>query len=46
MKKALILLVIFLTACQGGKKVNPNSSGAVNIIRVSDLQKPQKKNQQ
>ena len=42
MKKALILLVIFLTACQGGKKVNPNSSGAVNIIRVSDLQKPQK----
>ena len=42
MKKALILLVIFLTACQGGKKVNPNSSGAVNIIRVSDLQKSQK----
>jgi len=42
MKKALILLVIFLTACQGGKKVNPNSSGAANIIRVSDLQKSQK----
>lgn len=34
--------MIFLTACQGGKKVNPNSSGAVNIIRVSDLQKSQK----
>ena len=42
MKKALILLLIFLTACQGGKKVNPNSSGAVNIIRASDLQKSQK----
>ena len=42
MKKALILLVIFLTACQGGKKVNPNSSGAVNIIRTSELEKPQK----
>lgn len=42
MKKTLILLVIFLTACQGGKKINPNSSGAVKIIRTSELQKPQK----
>ena len=42
MKKALILLVIFLTACQGGKKVNPNSTGAAKIIRTSELQKPQK----
>ncbi len=42
MKKTLILLVVFLTACQGGKKINPNSSGAVKIIRTSELQKPQK----
>ena len=41
MKKALILIVVFSTACQGGKKVNPNSSGAVNIIRVSELKQTQ-----
>lgn len=34
--------MVFLTACQGGKKINPNSSGAVKIIRTSELQKPQK----
>jgi hypothetical protein len=45
MKKTLILLVVFLTACQGGKKINPNSSGAVKIIRTSELQKPQKEQQ-
>ena len=42
MKKALILLAVLLTACQGGKKINPNSTGAVKIIRTSELQKPQK----
>lgn len=40
MKKTLILLAVFLTACQGGKKVNPNSSGAVNIIRASEVKPP------
>ena len=42
MKKTFILLAVFLTACQGGKKINPNSSGAVRIIRTSELEKPQK----
>ncbi len=31
-----------MTACQGGKKINPNSTGAVRIIRASELEKPQK----
>lgn len=35
MKKTLIVLAIFLAGCQGGKRVNPDSSGAVNIIRAS-----------
>ena len=33
---------MLFTACQGGKKINPNSTGAVKIIRTSELQKPEK----
>ena len=42
MKKTFILLAVLFTACQGGKKINPNSTGAVKIIRTSELQKPEK----
>lgn len=34
--------LIFSGCRMGGTKVNPNSSGAVKVIRTSELQKPQK----
>ena len=40
MKKISIALLIFLTACQGGKKVRPSSSGGINIIRTSEVKAP------
>ena len=40
MKKTLILIVVFLVGCQGGKRVSPSSSGAVKIIKTSESPPP------